>query len=471
MRLRLDQLDAHGLELQLGRDDRRVVLGHVTELQGQLVTGAGALTLDDVRLARGEIASLQLQLTTTNVSSNAGILLEDVQAHGQRDRGSLDLDLRARAASTPRLQLRIGELVIEGRVELAGVHLRIQGGEGVVFAERVVLADVSLAHGAVRGTLDRIAGIDVTIGWGHDGPRVEAKAIELASGAFEVAFPDVPAPAPAEQPPRRSPFTRDDVLALLDGLAGVVNVDLVLDLTVPVIGRRNATHQFRIPIENGALDYRKLESDLSTLEDALLDFSVRDGALVLEMGIPLITSRGRGKPLLRWDLEGDDFALAEVRRIRLANVPRFTVVSEGEADPQKPSRVALRQLETRGLDVRLQLQLAEPPARLPVYRIDELSVAGDVFHAPDSPPHEGRLQARVAGVELGAMVLPLGRLQLGVEHFVLELADQIEIAFAGLRPRAVRGALRGVAVTGLRLARPGSASVIEASRELSDTLP
>jgi len=257
------------------------------------------------------------------------------------------------------------------------------------------------------------------------------------------------------------PFALDDLLALLDGIAGDVNVDLAVDLTVPVIGRRTATHEFRIPIENGALDYRELESDLSTLEDALLDFSVRDGALVLERGIPLIPTRGRGKPILRWDLDGDDLALAEVRRIRLAMLPRFTVVSDSDGDPSKPSPVAVRELEARDLDARLQLLVADPPAALPVRRIDELSVAGNLFHTPDAPPREGRLQARIAGVELGSYAVPLGRLQLGIEQVVLELAEAREIAFAGLSPRMAGVALRGLAVTGLRLAPVSPGSVAE----------
>lgn len=461
MRLRLDQLDARGLDLQLGRDDRRLVLGSATDLQGQLVTEGERLTIDDASLGRGEIASLQLQLATTNVSSEAGIVLEDVQGRMQRDRERFVLELRAGTASSRRLVLRSGQLSIEGHIELVGVRLRIDGAEGVVFAERVVLADVTLALGAVQLTLDRIVGAHVAVGWGHDGLRVDADGIELASGSVQLAFPEAPAAPPTERAPERAPFAVQDLLALLDGLAGEVNVDLALDLTVPVIGRRRALHRFRIPIEDGALDYRKVESDLSTLEDALLDFSVRDGALVLERGIPLITMRGRGKPILRWDLEGDDLALAEARRIRLAVLPHFTIVGEGDGDPSKPPSVALRQLEARDLDVRLQLQLAAPPAQLPVRRIDELSVAGNVFHTPDAPPREGRLHARIAGVELGPMTLPLGRLQLGIEQLALDVAEGIDISFAGLAPRAVAIALRGLAVTGLRLAPGVSASILE----------
>src|SRR5690606_8508450 len=110
--------------------------------------------------------------------------------------------------------------------------------------------DVSLALGAVRLRLDRVAGVHVAVGWGRDGLRIEAEGIEIASGGFELAWPE-PAPAETaaearpevapeaageaiERAPRALPFSREDVLALLDGVAGDVNVDLGVDLTVPV---------------------------------------------------------------------------------------------------------------------------------------------------------------------------------------------------------------------------------------------
>src|SRR5690606_11056084 len=87
---------------------------------------------------------------------------------------------------------------------------------------------------------------------------------------------------------------------LLDSLTGHAHVDVGIDITLPLIGRRRAVHQLRVGVQQGRIDYRALESDLSALEDALLDFSVRDDALVLELGIPLLPTRGMGKPLIRW---------------------------------------------------------------------------------------------------------------------------------------------------------------------------
>src|SRR5690606_23937532 len=100
---------------------------------------------------------------------------------------------------------------------------------------------------------------------------------------------------------------------------------------------------------------------------------------------------------------------------------------------------------------------ASPPHRLPLRRVDELSAAGNVFHTPDAAPRDGRLQARIAGVELGPTALPIGELQLRVEQLDLDGAEDIEVAFLGLTPRIARGTLRGLRVTALAIEREATA--------------
>jgi len=50
---------------------------------------------------------------------------------------------------------------------------------------------------------------------------------------------------------------------------------------VPIIGHRKATHRLRVPSQVHARLPRAREQ-LSTLENAVLDFSAKDGALRLE---------------------------------------------------------------------------------------------------------------------------------------------------------------------------------------------
>ncbi len=204
--------------------------------------------------------------------------------------------------------------------------------------------------------------MQVVAAWGADGLRIEARSIAIAEIGGSAPLTTTTSPTRSASPPEWT-----EVMTLLDGLAGVINVELSLDLTVPVIGRRRATHRFRIPIADGAVDYMGLEKDLSTLESALLDFAIRDGALVLEMGIPFLPTRGLGKPILQWDLAPADLDLARRDRIRLAVLPRFRTVG-GESGSSRiivrtripacrrePTRSSRRRARTGGRRVHIRI--------------------------------------------------------------------------------------------------------------------
>ena len=233
----------------------------------------------------------------------------------------------------------------------------------------------------------------------------------------------------------------------LDRLTGHVNVDLGLDLTVPVIGRRRATHNFRVPINAGTIDYRRLEDNLSTLEDALLDFSVRDEGLVLEVGIPLLPTRGKGKPIVTWPLEGAELEQARQDRVRLSVLARPSLNGKSDDDTsgeEKSSPVALRRADLRGLDVSLAVAPAEDS---PIRRIGLLVVSGDLIHATDEAP-EGVLRGGAQDVEIGAV--ERGRLSVG--RVRVDAASDLELAFLGTTPVRARVVARSVQVEHLHIA-------------------
>ena len=226
----------------------------------------------------------------------------------------------------------------------------------------------------------------------------------------------------------------DKLLDVLDRLTGHVNVDLGLDLTVPVIGRRRATHEFRIPIDAGTIDYRQLEDNLSTLEDSLLDFSVRDEGLVLEVGIPFLPTRGKGKPIVTWSLDEADTALAHDKRVRLSVLTRPNLPSkadkgenpdEAETD-DKSSPVSVRKAHAAALDVKLAVAPAES---FLVRSVGILELAGDVTYAADESP-EGTLRGVAQNVELGA--IDAGRVSFA--GLRLGAATNVELALQGTKP-------------------------------------
>ena len=239
---------------------------------------------------------------------------------------------------------------------------------------------------------------------------------------------------------------------VLDGLSGDINADLALDLTVPILGRRQATHRFRVRVEHGSIDYRRLENDLSTLENTLLDFSVRDGALVLERGIPLLPTRGYGKPIVLWDLGPDDVVLAEQQRVRLAVLPRMRMAREPDARvDESPPSVALRRL---GVHVDASVALApirtEIVGPLRLRSVGSLSVRGNVSHDTERAPLDGSLRAEAVDVEAALDALSLAALSLDVGRLQFARASS-EIAFTGVRPRHVHATVDALSLKAFAL--------------------
>lgn len=227
----------------------------------------------------------------------------------------------------------------------------------------------------------------------------------------------------------------------------------MVDLKVPIIGSRCATHPFRVSIRSGTVNYLDLESNLSALEDSILDFAVRDDSLVLERGIPLLPTRGRGKPIIAWPLGADDLALTNEDRVRLAILPTGRLVtSDGssssntghaaqgtgdEADSNgKKSSVALQQLDLVDLQAVLRLDpSSEKDTPLRGFSFEDLRLQGTIHHSPDSEPQSGELTGALRGLMGSVVQLPLGSSHFNLEAFRLGEMTQIEVPFLGVRPQ------------------------------------
>ncbi len=435
---RLEQLEARGLELRIG--GAKATVHHVEGLRGDLVAGDGHLEINHAS-ARRAVVQLALELPAGTVTAEA-VAIEEVRGKLRRTPDEQTCELEAPVVGAARLVIVVGEVTISGAITVTRCRLRIDGEDGMVLAEGVELADVELRRGDLVLAMPRLAGVQVVAAWGTDGLRIEAGSIAIAEIGGSAPLTATPS-APGASPPEST-----EMMALLDGLAGEVNVDLALDLTVPVIGRRRATHRFRIPIADGAVDYMGLEKDLSTLESALLDFAIRDGALVLEMGIPFLPTRGLGKPILQWDLAPADLDLARRDRIRLALLPRFRTVG-GESGS---SRIALRQLEVRDLDVKLSHSLASPPPRWPLLGIGSLTLSGSLYHEADAPPRDGRLVGGLAELVVGEMSIGVANNTIGFTRLQLARADRFELGFVGARACSLACTLHDLVVEGFRFA-------------------
>lgn len=507
MKISLERLDASALQVDLPGSGDRIVVRAAAGLRGTLERDDERLALSGVRAESIALETLRLLLGRLVLASSAGATFADFGLTLEQSKDRLAFELTATSLVALDLEVAIDDVVVAARVELTGVRLSVAGSDGSIEAERMVLSGFSLGIGEVAVTAERLIGLGVTIRWGTKGFSLGARSLEgqplelrtkslslsttgvavdafaldsrhimlrrlaIATGQVAVTL-SPPEPAPdrtrTSAPPPTSVAPRASVPAssipaepliewrVLDFLSGDIDVDVDLDLTVPIIGTRKATHRLRVPIERGLLDFRALENNLSALENALLDFSARDGALVLERVNPLFPARGSGKPLVIWDLDATDYAVAQTNRVRLAVLHRARM-AKGDSEPPKstapPSRrsIALRKLGLLRSNVRLTLAPVDGPLAGMVrpHRVDALVLQGSVFHHPGAPPREASLLGELKGVALGLHGLKLGTTGLDVSSLTVASLSPIEIQFLDVHPTKVQLDLAGLAAEDL----------------------
>jgi hypothetical protein len=307
-------------------------------------------------------------------------------------------------------------------------------------AEGMEAASLDVVSGELRLALTGV----VVEAFALEGPKMTARRATVERGRLALALAPS-APAPPAQPVPDAPLFD---WRMLDGLAGEIDVDVEVDLTVPIIGHRKATHRLRAPIANGAVDYRALESNLAALENALIDFSVRDGALCLERVNPLFPARGHGKPFVFWELDAADLALAMQDRVRLAVLPGARLVdsaSEGdspaEREPAKKSAIALQRLALHRIDVKLALApvAGALAGQVRLRSIGSLVLQGSVDHAPDEAQQRpGSVLGELSALATSIVGLPLGASVLHVASAELASASPIEVTFVDVHPTNVQ---------------------------------
>ena len=277
---------------------------------------------------------------------------------------------------------------------------------------------------------------------------------------------------------------------LLDLLSGRFAVDVTVDAALPVIGRRRATHAFRVPIRNGIFNYKQLERGLSTLEDAVLDFEVRNSKLVIERDIPLIRMR---KNLVEWSLDEDELALAQRRKVRLRTLPHYRLVSSGGNNDIKVNSVHLDPVDialtvgdveapqnaqktaqsgedaenggndqagndqagndqqgTSGADA-LPAQVEEPPLEgiLPKLRVGSIEISGCLRY----PDQAGLITIAIRNILASLRNLAVGSTRIDVGTIAVDAIEPVQMTFDGVRPDALSVTLRGLRLHDVKIQR------------------
>jgi len=503
VKISLDRIDSRGLVVDLpGTAGERVAVRSVVGLQGLLEQAAGRLTLSNVAAEALALDALRLLFGSLVLSCGQGATFADLSVALDQRPDHLALDVRAASVTMLDLGVVDGDVVVGGGVTLVGARLSVRDAEGTLAADGAALAGFTLRIGDLELSAGKLSVRGVVIRWGAAGFSLTADALEgpalritsadlrvalngarvrsfslddaeitvgeaaAETGTVAISFAATAAASASDKSADEpAPEKHDEPLLdwrVLDAISGQVDVDVEVDLSVPVIGSRNATHRMRVAIDHGALDYRALESNLSTLEDALLDFSVRDGALRLETVNPLFPARGHGKPIVVWDLEASDVALAEQGRVRLAVLTRARLADRDTADtaasaspePADKSAFALRKLAFHRIDVRLALTPSEgpPTGQLRPRGIGALVAQGHLVHVPGEPSPPGSVLGELSNLSASVVALRLDARRLDVASLTFASLSPIEMTFADVDPTRLVLELSGMALAGVRLA-------------------
>lgn len=366
-------------------------------------------------------------------------------------------------------------------------------------AVEVVADQVAVQDAAMRGRTFSLAAVSVS--------KLSLE-LDLTALATRDQEPGEATTAPAEAP-RARPSIRSMIdWRFLDRVDGQIDVDVTVDAHLPVIRRRRATHYFRVPIEKGVFNYRQLESGLSSLENAVIDFALKGNKLVIERDLPIIRMR---KNLVEWHLDDEEMALARQRKLKLRTLPRFEVISAGNgknsdvklhgieihpinidlsispgiaaaggsarapagalaASPASPAAGTMTDAAAAGEDAaaraeeaRVEAASAEPGAReneyrgiLPELALRRLMVTGSL----DYPEGEGSLAIKVKQLATALRGVPLGGAIVDVGAVRVDSIDPVKIVFDGLVPRAI-----SLTINGLQLER------VTVTRAAADAAP
>ena len=491
MKLSLERLDTRGLVLEIpGADRQTLTIASTENLQGTIAIEEETTTLSGVQADAIVLSSLRLLLGRLVLSGASGATLTGLGVTLERSTESLGLDTKASSLAASELDIDIDDVAIRGRVHFEDVKLTVNGEAGTLAAESVAIEAFSLRLGDVALHADVIRGAAVAIAWGTtfglSADSLAAPSIQMQTPAARVGANDVElstfrldggkvtarrasargarveaklassessnaAGRPATAVPQATPVpvatstSRESLFdsSVLDALHGQLDVDVELDLTVPIIGRRRATHRLRVAIDQGTIDYRALERNLSALEDAILDFAVRDDSvLALERVNPLFPARGHGKPIIAWPLAPPDLELAKRDRVRLSLLPLAQVVGSDEpSDPSaepKKSAVALRHLGLVNLAARLALAPTTTLAgHIRPKHVGSFALGGNVYYDPGEATPPGLVRGEVEALAVSVHSLAIGGSTLNASVEVAKM-PAFEVAFADVTPTTIQ---------------------------------
>jgi hypothetical protein len=268
-------------------------------------------------------------------------------------------------------------------------------------------------------------------------------------GPFDRTGGDKPA-APRPDPGH----LRQDRLRFLDSLSGRINLTLKVVLDLPVLGVRTLDQQLRVPIADGALDFRKLEDSLDWLEGAFLDIRHDDKKLAVVWKVPIV---GSARELISWQLDADASMGAAFGRVPVRSLADFRFASSGGGGGGGGGgrRKTLQALSFDAIDIALSLVAPR-----------SLEAGGGVimFGGEDQPgmvdqrvtgsirdKGPGALRGTIGSVDTTIKDVRIGSAQITADRLHFDELEELEVTFDGFQPTCVTVVVHRVTATNLSL--------------------
>lgn len=488
-------LATEGLALDIARaagGDIRIVLGQSGGLTGRYEQDSGRIGLREIAAHQLSLQTLVLPLAGGTLRADSPSILGGVSVDAELGGGRPFTGRLSLGSTGAQLSFERGPVVVRARLglrgtkyergELSGQRAEIESAE--IEALRVEMPGGTSLHVeqlSLRGvvcTVEPSGSVSLRCESAHAGSivaeqggrSVQLRGLawpngielhgdvlrwpELTLDRLQLALPELPrgrSSSPTTGSPRAERGALD--LPLLDHLDGLLAFDLFVDVRIPILPDRRATHSIRVPITHGAINFKELEGCLAKLEDALLDFEVNAEGLNLELDpIPGLTFDN--VTLVTWPLAGNDHSLAEKQqKIRLRRLLDYRLSSTlAGAGPQQafgsdgPS--ALRRLHVGDIETVLRLggPVVQPLPGFGALRLGapgqpaagELRLSGQLEHTPGKPasPTELRLDAR--DLSLGASIADGSGHRVEIERLGIGAIEGARLGLLGLEPRSVR---------------------------------
>lgn len=304
--------------------------------------------------------------------------------------------------------------------------------------------------------VDNPRGIMLVRGADHaGGSRLEIVAPEVSFLNLRITVNELLGPS-AHPPPDPESTSRQRKLRFLDGLSGSASATVKVRLDLPVLGVRTLDQELRIPIQDGALDFRALEESLHWLGGAILDITHKTDQLKISWKVPIV---GPSRDLVTWPLDSDAMAVAAFGRVPVRSLTDLRLASSGspaQTDAEaKDKRKILNSLAFDSIEIAGSLKTSHrlelDPGVIAFGTDDQPGLVDFQLSGALTDQGPGQLKGTIQSVDTTIKDLRIGPLEFTADRFQLEGIEQVEITFEGFRPTSLTVRIRRATATNLSL--------------------